>query len=245
MPRTRSLSRRQFIAGTVAATASGPLIATSASGQDQQAAPPALARNVKLGIVGLGGRGRWLAGLFRRHGGYDMHAVADYFPQVAEEQGTELGVDPARRFSGLSGYKRLIESGIEAIALEDLPVLLPRAGGRGGRRRTACLHGQARGLRRARCAVDSRVGEARDRRAARVPRGLPDADGSAQRGGHPPGPERGRRARADGVQCRRDGRQGLRRPPVHRETSKAGCKASSGSMTMRSGAGISGTTTSM
>ena len=125
MPRTRSLSRRQFIAGTVAATASGPLIATSAPAQDQQAAPPALTRKVKLGVLGLGGRGRWIAGLFRRHGGYDMHAVADYFPHVAEEQGTALGVDPARRFSGLSGYKRLIESGIEAIALEDLPYFFP------------------------------------------------------------------------------------------------------------------------
>jgi hypothetical protein len=59
------------------------------------------------------------------HGGYDMHAVADYFPQVAEEPGTELGVDPARRFSGLSVYKRLIESGIEAIALKDLPHFFP------------------------------------------------------------------------------------------------------------------------
>src|SRR5215207_9157963 len=125
MPPTRSLSRRQFIAGTVAATASGPLVATSAPAQDQQAAAPALTRKVKLGVVGLGGRGGWIAGLFRRHGGYDMHAVADYFPQVAEEQGTALGVDPARRFSGLSGYKRLIESGIEAIALEDLPYFFP------------------------------------------------------------------------------------------------------------------------
>src|SRR3954449_1006474 len=119
MPRTRALSRRQFIAGTVAATASGPLFATSAPAQDQHAAPPALTRKVKLGVVGLGGRGRWIADLFRQHGGYDIHAAADYFPQVVEEQGAALGVDPARRFSGLSGYKRLIESGIEAIALED------------------------------------------------------------------------------------------------------------------------------
>jgi myo-inositol 2-dehydrogenase / D-chiro-inositol 1-dehydrogenase len=116
MPRTRSLSRRQFIAGTVTAAASGPLIATSAPAQDQQA-PAAITRQVKLGVLGLGGRGAWIAGLFRRHGGYDMHAVADYFPHVAEEQGTALGVDPARRFYGLSGYKSLIESGIEAIAL--------------------------------------------------------------------------------------------------------------------------------
>ena len=119
MARTRSVSRREFIAGTVAATAAGPLLATAATAQDQTPAPAAITRKVKLGVVGLGGRGHWIAGLFAKHGGYDMHAVADYFPHVADEQGTALGVDPSRRFSGLSGYKRLIESGIEAIALED------------------------------------------------------------------------------------------------------------------------------
>ena len=33
--------------------------------------------------------------------------------------------DPSRRFSGLSGYKRLIDSGVEAIALEDIPYFFP------------------------------------------------------------------------------------------------------------------------
>jgi len=126
MARTRSVSRRQFIAGTVAATAAAPLLNTSASAHAQTAPPAAaLTRKVKLGVVGLGGRGHWIAGLFAKHGGYDMHAVADYFPKVADEQGMALGVDPSRRFSGLAGYKRLIESGIEAIALEDLPYFFP------------------------------------------------------------------------------------------------------------------------
>jgi predicted dehydrogenase len=124
MARVGSVSRREFIAGTVAATAAGPLLATAAAAQNQQApAPPT--RKIKLGVVGLGGRGHWIAGLFAKHGGYDMHAVADYFPKVADEQGAALGVDPSRRFSGLSGYKRLIDSGIEAIALEDLPYFFP------------------------------------------------------------------------------------------------------------------------
>src|SRR5690349_8176527 len=125
MPRTRSVSRREFIAGTVAATAARPLLTSAAAAQDQKPAPAAITRKVKLGVVGLGGRGHWIAGLFAKHGGYDVHAVADYFPHVADEQGTALGVDPSRRFSGLSGYKRLIASGIEAIALEDLPYFFP------------------------------------------------------------------------------------------------------------------------
>ena len=63
--------------------------------------------------------------LFRKHGGYEVHAVADYFPEVAEEAGNELGVDKARRFSGLSGYRRLIDSGVEAVAIEDVPYFYP------------------------------------------------------------------------------------------------------------------------
>ena len=50
-----------------------------------------------------------------------IHALADYFPEVAGHWGDVLGVDKLRRYSGLSGYKRLIDSGIEAIAIEDVP----------------------------------------------------------------------------------------------------------------------------
>ena len=58
MARTRSVSRREFIAGTVAATAAGPLLATPPRRRTRRRRPPALTRKVKLGVVGLGGRGR-------------------------------------------------------------------------------------------------------------------------------------------------------------------------------------------
>jgi myo-inositol 2-dehydrogenase / D-chiro-inositol 1-dehydrogenase len=78
-------------------------------------------RKIKLGVIGCGGRGHWIANLFQQNGGYDLHAIADYFPEVAEKRGAELGVDAARRFSSLSGYKRVLESGVEAVALEVPP----------------------------------------------------------------------------------------------------------------------------
>ena len=37
--------------------------------------------------------------------------MADYFQDVAGRCGDALGVDQRRRFSGLSGYKKVIESG--------------------------------------------------------------------------------------------------------------------------------------
>jgi myo-inositol 2-dehydrogenase/D-chiro-inositol 1-dehydrogenase len=80
---------------------------------------------VKLGVVGLGGRGRWIAGLFAKHPGYEIYAAADYFQRVANAAGDQLGVDRSRCFSGLSGYKKLMASGIDAVALETPPYFFP------------------------------------------------------------------------------------------------------------------------
>lgn len=80
---------------------------------------------IRLGIIGCGGRGRWITGLFAEHGGYEIHAVADYFQEVADACGDALKVDRSRRFSGLSGYRNLVASGVEAVALETPPYCFP------------------------------------------------------------------------------------------------------------------------
>lgn len=80
---------------------------------------------IKLGIVGCGGRGHWIARLFAEHGGYEIHAVADYFREVADACGDEFDVPANRRFSGLEGYRGLMESGVEAVALETPPYCFP------------------------------------------------------------------------------------------------------------------------
>ncbi len=116
------LTRRGFLGRTAAAAA------LASSCEVARAAQPAAQpnrRRIKLGVVGLGGRGSWIAGLFQQHGGYEIHALADYFPNAAERAGDALKVDRARRFSGLSGYKRVIDSGVEAIALENIPHSFP------------------------------------------------------------------------------------------------------------------------
>src|SRR5512140_1544892 len=113
-----ALSRRDFMIAS-AASAAALSIASSAHAADNGG------RKIKLGVVGCGGRGAWIAGLFKRHGGYEMHAVADYFQDVANAAGDALGVAASRRFSGLSGYRKLIESGVEAVALETPPCFFP------------------------------------------------------------------------------------------------------------------------
>lgn len=121
---TSAVSRRRFLTTTITLAATGPWLARAADAP-ATGAPAAPGRKIKLGVVGNGGRGCWIANLFKRHGGYEMWAVADYFQPVADACGDGLGVDRSRRFSGLSGYKRLIESGVEAVALETPPYFFP------------------------------------------------------------------------------------------------------------------------
>ena len=117
------LDRRQFITRTASAAMATTMAPAWAA--EGTAAPGDPGRKIKLGVVGCGNRGKWIAGLFREHGGYSMHAVADYFQEVADAAGDSLGVDKGRRFSGLSGYRKLMESGVEAVALETPPWFFP------------------------------------------------------------------------------------------------------------------------
>jgi len=111
----RALSRRRILAAAAAVMIVKPSAVYSAA---------ATAR-VRLGVVGCGGRGQWIADLFRKHGGYEITAVADYFARTAQRAGEALGVAENRRFSGLAGYKRLLDSGVDAVALETPPCFFP------------------------------------------------------------------------------------------------------------------------
>ena len=117
------VSRRRFLGSALASTAVAGLV-HSASSHAQEAVPTAPAsfeRKIKLGLIGCGGRGAWLGALFQQHGGYQIHATADYFQEPADKAGDQFGVDKARRFSGLSAYRRLLESGVEAVTVVNIP----------------------------------------------------------------------------------------------------------------------------
>ena len=113
-PQSRpNLNRRRFLANTLLAGASASLaVSPSLSAESNvNKAAGAPERKIKLGLIGCGGRGSWIAGLFKKHGGFEIHAVADYFPEAAKAAGDALGVEAGRRFSTLSAYKRVLESG--------------------------------------------------------------------------------------------------------------------------------------
>ena len=124
---TTGIRRRQFLGR---AAASIPLVAGSstalaAEAESKAAAEVRVQRKLRIGIVGLGSRGSWIANLFKRHPGYEITAAVDYFQETADKVGETLGVPAKQRFSGLSGYKRALDSGVDALVLEGIPYFYP------------------------------------------------------------------------------------------------------------------------
>jgi predicted dehydrogenase len=111
-----TFSRRRFLAGAGAAA-----LALSAAKASAGQSPARL----NLGLIGCGGRGTWIADLFQKHGGYTLAAAADYFPERVQALGDRFGIPDARRYTGLAGYRRLLEQSIDAVAIESPPYFHP------------------------------------------------------------------------------------------------------------------------
>jgi len=113
------ISRRRFVARAGAAAASltilSPHLVRGAEANSK----------IAIGLVGCGGRGKWISELFQNHGGYKVVAVADYFPERAAEAGQKLGVAESGRFSGLHGYQRVLEQKVDAVVIESPPYFHP------------------------------------------------------------------------------------------------------------------------
>lgn len=115
-----SVTRRKFITTTGTAaigafTIVNPLIAFGSVANTK----------IRIGIIGCGGRGTWIANLFKAHGGYEIVAGADYFQDKVDAFGAQMGVPKNKLFTGLSAYKKLIDSGVDAIAIESPPYFHP------------------------------------------------------------------------------------------------------------------------
>ncbi len=114
---TGTVGRRQFLAGAAAATVT--------------VMRPSLVRGseanstLTLGLIGCGGRGNWITNLFQKTGRYRFVALADYFQDRVDKVGDRLKIDPARRYTTLSGYKRLLEQKFDAVVIETPPYFHP------------------------------------------------------------------------------------------------------------------------
>ena len=124
---TNGIKRRQFLGRAAASipVIAGTSTALSAEAESKAAAEVPVERKLRIGIVGLGSRGSWIANLFKQHPGYEIVAAVDYFQETVDKVGEKLGVPAKQRFSGLSGYKRALDSGVEALVLQDIAYFYP------------------------------------------------------------------------------------------------------------------------
>ena len=113
------LPRRSFLASAAAATTTFSILpAGSLLGAE---ASPVL----DIGLIGCGGRGSWIVDLFAQSGKYRFVACSDYFQDKADAVGDKFKIEQARRYTGLSGPQRLLESKLEAVVIETPPYFHP------------------------------------------------------------------------------------------------------------------------
>lgn len=83
-------------------------------------------RKVKVGLIGCGGRGTWISDLLLKHGGFQIVAAADYFEDRLSDYAAKDSVPANKLFSGLSGYKKLLDlKQVEAVLIESPPYFHP------------------------------------------------------------------------------------------------------------------------
>lgn len=114
------MNRRDFIKGAGGSAFSFTIIrpesiwSTQANGK------------IKLGLIGCGGRGTWIANLFQEQGGFTITALADYFAEKTEAAGEKFQVPANRRYTGLQAYQRLLDGkSVDAVVIETPPYFHP------------------------------------------------------------------------------------------------------------------------
>ena len=117
----RAIRRRAFLTGAGAAATGLAAAGHVRAGEAAQQAP----QKIRLGLIGCGSRGQWIAALFKEHGGFELVAGADYFQDRLDVLAQKHGVPAARLYAGLSGYKKLLASGVDAVAIETPPFFHP------------------------------------------------------------------------------------------------------------------------
>lgn len=113
------IPRRAFLAGAATATTLAVLKPSLVFGAEANSA-------LEIGLIGCGGRGSWIAKLFADSGKYRLVACADYFQDKADAVAAKFKIEPSRRYTGLSGYKRLLEGKLDAVVIETPPYFHPR-----------------------------------------------------------------------------------------------------------------------
>jgi len=113
------LRRRAFLAGAASVTTLTVLKPSIVFGADANS-------QLEIGLIGCGGRGNWIADLFKASGKYRFVACADYFQARVDAFGDKFKIERNLRHTGLSGYKRVLEGNLDAVVIESPPYFHPQ-----------------------------------------------------------------------------------------------------------------------
>jgi len=115
---TNEVGRRDFL--KAAAVTTGLTMVSASAVRSAEANS-----KIQIGLIGCGGRGKWIGDLFQQSANAKVTAVYDYFKDRADAAGEQLKVDANKRFTGIDGYKALLQSGVDAVAVESPPYFHP------------------------------------------------------------------------------------------------------------------------
>ncbi|MCS6951441.1 MAG: Gfo/Idh/MocA family oxidoreductase [Bryobacterales bacterium] len=110
--------RRRFLESSVAAGALLVLEPKTVFGTQANSA-------IELGIIGCGGRGNWIGAHFVEFTHTRIVALHDPFRDRLEATAAKFKVDRSRLYGGLDGYKDLLASRVDAVAIESPPYFHP------------------------------------------------------------------------------------------------------------------------
>ncbi len=110
------MNRRSFIHATGLLS-----LASRAAAQNIAPAKPAYDGPVfKIGNIGCGGRGSFVSAIIAENPGFKIAAACDYFPERVAKYGEKFGVAASRQFSGLDGYRKMLEH-VDVVAIHSPP----------------------------------------------------------------------------------------------------------------------------
>jgi myo-inositol 2-dehydrogenase/D-chiro-inositol 1-dehydrogenase len=80
---------------------------------------------IEIGIIGCGGRGNFIGGFFVEYTGARVAALHDPFQDRLEATQQKLRASGARLYRGLEGYRELVQSRLDAVAVMSPPYFHP------------------------------------------------------------------------------------------------------------------------
>lgn len=122
---TNELSRRRFLKNITAAGAAMSVLPAAGFGITGSAN-----RTIRVGAIGVGGRGRGAMGNIREAAAVlgitvEFVGVADVPQSTVEQVGEQFGVPSAHRFSGFDGYRKLLEVPMDVVIMAAPPNFRP------------------------------------------------------------------------------------------------------------------------